>query len=69
MNINMGQSVELFLQALNAYKVWVDSGKDTVNHWDKYEAWDAAIIAYAKAIGVSRSHASCEVFIMLDVKA
>ena len=69
MNINMGQSAELFLQALNAYKVWISVNKDFVNHADKFEAWDEAILAYAKAVNVSRSHAATEVFVACEVKA
>ena len=69
MNINLGQSAELFLDALNKYKVWISVNKDFVNHADKFEAWDEAICVYAKAIGVSRSYAATEVFVACEVKA
>lgn len=62
-------SVELFLDALNKYRAWIDCGKDAVNHWDKFEAWDAAILVYADAMKISRNHAACEVYAVLDVRA
>lgn len=62
-------SAELFLDALNKYRAWIDCGKDAANHWDKYEAWDKAILAYADFMKLKRSDACLEVFTVLDVKA
>jgi hypothetical protein len=62
-------TAELFLDALNKYRAWCDTGKDAKHHWGLYELWDEAIIKYAKAVNVSRSQACLEVFTVLDVKA
>lgn len=59
---------EMFLDACRLYKVWCDTGKDAANCWDDYEAWDAAVIAFAKAINLSRSDACTYVFQSVQVK-
>lgn len=59
---------EMFLDACRLYKVWCDTGKDAANCWDDYEAWDAAVIAFAKAINLSRSDACNYVFTAVLVK-
>ena len=65
----LAENFELYLKALDAYKAWIATGKDFVNHADKFEAWDVAILAYAKAVNVSRSHAATEIFVACEVKA
>jgi hypothetical protein len=48
---------ELFLKAVTAYRAWINTGKDFVNHSDLYEAWDDAINAYADAGMLRRNQA------------
>jgi len=48
---------ELFLQAINAYRVWINTGKDFVNHADLYDVWDDAVMAYAQAVNLQRNRA------------
>jgi hypothetical protein len=48
---------ELFLKAVTAYRAWIDSGKDFLNHSDLYEAWDDAVNAYADAGMLRRNQA------------
>jgi hypothetical protein len=55
-------NTELFLDACRLYKVWCDTGKDAANCWPDYEAWDAAVITFAKSVGLSRSDATLYVF-------
>jgi hypothetical protein len=62
-------TAELFLNACRLYKVWCDTGKDAVNCWPDYEAWDVAVIAFAEAIKMSRSHATLYVFDAVRVQS
>lgn len=62
-------NTELFLNACRLYKVWCDTGKDAANCWADYEAWDAAVIAFAEAVGLSRSHACTYVFEAVQVQS
>jgi len=48
---------ELFLKAVTAYRAWIDSGKDFLNHSDLYEGWDDAVNAYADAGMLRRNQA------------
>jgi len=48
---------ELFLKAVSAYRAWIDSGKDFLNHSDLYESWDDAVNAYADAGMLRRNQA------------
>jgi hypothetical protein len=48
---------ELFLKAVTAYRAWIDSGKDFLNHSDLFEAWDDAVNAYADAGMLRRNQA------------
>jgi len=48
---------ELFLKAVTAYRAWIDSGKDFLNHSDLYEVWDDAVNAYADAGMLRRNQA------------
>ena len=63
------QNTELFLDACRLYKVWCDTGKDAANCWADYEAWDAAVIAFAKSVGLSRSDATLYVFDAVRVQS
>jgi hypothetical protein len=48
---------ELFLKAVTAYRAWIDTGKDFLNHSDLYDAWDDAVNAYADAGMLRRNQA------------
>jgi len=48
---------ELFLKAVSAYRAWINTGKDFLNHSDLYEAWDDAVNAYADAGMLRRNQA------------
>ena len=63
----MMSSEQLFLQAVSAYRVWVDCGKDFLNHSDLFEAWDDAVITYADSINLKRSQAVTHVVMALKV--
>jgi hypothetical protein len=63
----MMSSEQLFLQAVSAYRTWIDCGKDFLNHSDLFEAWDDAVLAYADAIYVKRSQAVTHVVMALKV--
>jgi hypothetical protein len=39
-------SEQLFLNAVTAYRTWLECGKDFLNHSDLFEQWDDAVIAY-----------------------
>ena len=54
-------ATELFLKTVDAYKAWIATGKDFVAHSDLYEAWDEAVLAYAKAMNLSRNDASLHI--------
>lgn len=43
-----------FGKAINAYRVWSKSGKDHKNSQHLFDAWDAAIDAYAKSRNIER---------------
>ena len=60
-------SEQLFLQAVSAYKSWLDTGKDFLNHSDLFEAWDEAVLAYAESINLKRSQAVSHVVMALKV--
>jgi hypothetical protein len=62
-------NMEMFLEACRLYKVWCDTGKDAANCWSDYEAWDAAVIAFAKSVGLSRSDATLYVFDAVRVQS
>ncbi len=63
----MSYSEVLFLEAVNAYKAWVATGKDFVNHWQLFEAWDEAVLAYAQSINLKRAQAVSHVVMALKV--
>jgi len=48
---------DLFLLAVTAYRAWINTGKDFLNHSDLYEAWDDAVNAYADAGMLRRNQA------------
>ena len=60
-------SEQLFLKAVDAYKAWLETGKDFLNHSDLFEAWDDAVLAYADAIYVKRNRAVTHVVMALKV--
>jgi hypothetical protein len=39
----MFDEVEAFLNATQAYRAWLDCGKDLVNHADLFDAYDKAV--------------------------
>jgi hypothetical protein len=57
----------LFLQAVTAYKVWIATGKDFLNHADVYDVWDDAVLAYAQSINLKRAQAVSHVVTALQV--
>jgi hypothetical protein len=63
----MMSSEQLFLQAVSAYRTWLDCGKDFLNHTDLFEAWDEAVYAYAESINLKRSQAVTHVVMALKV--
>ena len=58
---------ELFLDAINAYKEWLEVGKDFLNHSDLFEIWDSAITAYAQSVFITRNRAVSHVLQGLEV--
>jgi len=63
----MMSSEQLFLQAVTAYRTWIECGKDFLNHSDLFEAWDDAVLAYADSIYVKRAQAVSHVVMALKV--
>ena len=63
----MMSSEQLFLQAVTAYRTWIECGKDFLNHSDLFEAWDDAVLAYADSIYVQRNRAVTHVVMALKV--
>jgi len=47
-------TTELFLQAVNAYRAWVNVGKDFKEFTHLFLEWDEAVIAYMTEAGVNR---------------
>ena len=43
-----------FLCAVNAYKAWIDSGKDYANFQHLFEDWDFECREYMKTTGFNR---------------
>jgi hypothetical protein len=62
-------NMEMFLDACRLYKVWCDTGKDAANCWGDYEAWDAAVMSFAKSVNLSRSDACLYVFEAVKVQS
>jgi hypothetical protein len=54
-------ATELFLKTVDAYKAWIDTGMNHREFAHLYEAWDEAVLAYAKAINLSRNDASLHI--------
>lgn len=52
---------ELFLKTVDAYKAWIDTGMNHREFAHLYEAWDEAVLAYAKAMNLSRNDASLHI--------
>jgi hypothetical protein len=63
----MREPEELFLEAITAYKAWLATGKDFLNHSDIFEAWDEAVIAYAQSIFLDRNRAVCQILQGLEI--
>lgn len=57
----MMTTTELFLKTVDAYKAWISTGMDFKSFSDLYERWDAALLAYAKAMNISRNDASLHI--------
>ena len=58
---------ELFLEAIEAYKAWVDCGKDFLNHPDVFDAWDHAVTAYGQSVFLERNRAVHQVLQGLEL--
>ena len=54
-------TTELFLQAVNAYRAWVNVGKDFKEFTHLFLEWDEAVIAYMTEARVNRMQAINEV--------
>jgi hypothetical protein len=59
---------ELFIKAVNAYKLWCKSGMDFVDFTHLYEEWDDAVMAYAKSCGISRNDACTQVYVDVAIE-
>ena len=57
----------LFLEAVNAYKAWIDCGKDFLNHANLFDAWDDAVTAYAQSVFLERNRAVHQVLQGLEL--
>jgi hypothetical protein len=57
----MMNATELFLKTIDAYKAWIKTGMDFMSFSDLYERWDEALLAYAKAMNITRSEASLHI--------
>lgn len=57
----------LFLEAINAYKAWIDTGKDFLNHSDLFDAWDDAVTAYGQSVFLERNRAVHQVLQGLEM--
>jgi len=55
-------TTELFLNTVDAYKAWIRTGMDFMSFSDLYERWDQALLAYAKAMNISRAEASLHIY-------
>lgn len=60
-------SETLFLQAVTAYRIWLDCGKDFLDHADLFEIWDDAVTAYAMSINSKRSQAVTNVVMAMNL--
>jgi hypothetical protein len=58
---------ELFLKTVDAYKAWIATGMNHREFSDLYEAWDEALLAYAKSMNITRSQAASHVYDAVDV--
>ena len=54
-------ATELFLKTVDAYKAWINTGMNHREFAHLYEAWDEAVLAYAKAMNLSRNDASLHI--------
>jgi hypothetical protein len=54
-------ATELFLKTVDAYTAWVETGMNHKEFSDLYERWDAALIAYAQAMNITRNEASLHI--------
>ena len=58
---------ELFLQAIEAYKAWLDTGKDFLNHSDLFDAWEDAVTAYGQSVFLDRNRAVHQVLQGMEI--
>lgn len=56
-------TTELFLKTIDAFKAWINSGKNFATHSDLYELWDRALLEYAEAMNLSRSDAATHIYV------
>jgi hypothetical protein len=54
-------TTELFLQAVNAYKAWINTGMDFKDFTHLFLVWDEAVIAYMSEAGINRMEAIYQV--------
>jgi hypothetical protein len=59
---------ELFIKAVNAYKLWIKAGMSFTDFAHLYEAWDDAVCAYAKSCGISRNDACTQVYVDVAIE-
>lgn len=59
---------ELFLQAVTAYKAWIECGKDFVLHEDLWNVWDDAVSAYAAESYMKRFQAVIQIRDVLGLR-
>jgi len=54
-------TTELFLQAVNAYRAWINTGMDFKDFTHLFLEWDEAVIAYMTEANLNRMQAIHEV--------
>jgi recombinational DNA repair ATPase RecF len=58
---------QLFLEAINAYKAWLATSKDFLNHADLFDVWDDAVTAYGQSVFLERNRAVHQVLQGLEL--
>jgi hypothetical protein len=59
---------ELFIKAVNAYKLWIKAGMSFTDFAHLYEAGDDAVMSYAKSCGISRNDACTQVYVDVAIE-
>jgi hypothetical protein len=58
---------DLFLEAITAYRAWINCGKDFLNHADLFDVWDDAVTAYGQSVFLERNRAVHQVLQGLEL--